>query len=128
MPQDAYLSRRMQQVMDLLYQHESLTAVVMEDLLPGKPSNSTVRSHLRVLEERGLVSHKEDGSKFVFFATNPRPQAATTALQKLVNTFFGGSAEAAMAALLSSRDQNLSQTELDRMAEMIEVAKRETVQ
>lgn len=128
MPQDGYLSKRMQQVMDLLYQHESLTAVEMENLLPGKPSNSTVRSHLRVLEERGLVSHKEDGAKFVFFASNPRPQAATSALQKLVNTFFGGSAEAAMAALLSSRDQNLSQTELDRMANMIEVAKREAVQ
>ena len=128
MSQDGYLSKRMQQVMDLLYQHESLTAVEMENLLPGKPSNSTVRSHLRVLEERGLVSHKEDGAKFVFFASNPRPQAATSALQKLVNTFFGGSAEAAMAALLSSRDQNLSQTELDRMANMIEVAKREAVQ
>jgi predicted transcriptional regulator len=127
MPDGAYLSKRMQQVIDLLYQHESLTAVELENLLPGRPNNSTVRSHLRVLEERGLVSHKEDGSRFVFFATNPRPQAAKTAIQKLVDTFFAGSAEAAVAALLSSRDQNLSQIELERIAEMIEVAKREAL-
>ncbi len=114
----------MQQVMDLLYQHERLTAAEMEELLPGKPSNSTVRSHLRVLEERGLVTHRDADGKFVFSAANPRPLAARNALERLVDTFFAGSAEAVVAALLDSRDQNLSEEELDRIAERIEAAKQ----
>lgn len=121
---EEYLSKRMQQVMEVLYREGKVTATDLEQMLPGNPTNSTVRSHLRVLEQRGHVGHEEVEGKFIYFATHTRPAAAKSALQKLLDIFFGGSAEAAVAALLDRRDRNLTDEELERIGALIEAAKK----
>ena len=121
----AVLSRRERQIMDVLYRRERATAAeVMEDL-PGDSSYSTVRTQLRVLEEKGHVRHEVDGPRFVYVPALPRRAARKTALRHLVDTFFDGSAEKVVAALLGGEAARLSEEELQRIAELVSKTRKE---
>ena len=120
------LSRRERQIMDVLYRRGRATAVdVMQDL-PGDPHSSTVRTQLRVLEEKGHVRHEEEGLRYVYMPAVPRHAARRSAVRHLVETFFDGSTEKAVAALLGREVSRLSDEELDRIAELIAKARRES--
>jgi BlaI family transcriptional regulator, penicillinase repressor len=119
------LSRRERQIMDILFRRGRATAAEVMAELPGEPSSSTVRTQLRVLEDKGHVRHEEDGVRFVYMPVVPRHAARRSALRHLVTTFFDGSPEKAVAALLGGEGTKLSREELDRMAGMIERARQD---
>src|SRR6185503_8904337 len=117
------LTRRERQIMDVLFRRGRATAAeVMEDL-PGTPSYSTVRTQLRVLEEKGHVRHEEEGVRYVYTAVVKRHAARKSALKHLVDTFFDGSAEKAVAALLGGEASKVTGEELDRISELISRAR-----
>jgi BlaI family transcriptional regulator, penicillinase repressor len=93
--------------------------------LPGEPSDSTVRTQLRVLEAKGHVRHEEEGLRFVYMPVAPRRLARRSALRHVVETFFDGSAEKVVAALLGGEAARLSDDELARIAELVNKARRE---
>jgi len=119
------LSRRERQIMDILYRRGRATAAEVNQDLPGEPHYSTVRTQLRVLEEKGHVKHAEEGLRYVYMPAVPRRAARKSALKHLVDTFFDGSAENAVAALLGGEGARVSEAELDRIAELIAKAKKE---
>ncbi len=124
-PAHASLSRRERQIMDALYRRRRATAAdVMHDL-PGDPSYSTVRTQLRVLEEKGHVTHEEEGLRYVYAPAVPRQAARKSALRHLVETFFDGSAENLVAAVLGNEASTLSDAELDRIARLVDAARKE---
>ena len=125
MSAEEYLSKRLQQVMEEIYRRGRVTATELQKALPWQPTNSTTRTHLRILEERGLLGHEEIDGKFVYFSIHEPPTAAKSALRRMLDTFFGGSTEAAFAALLDVRDTELSQAEFDRLQELIDQARGE---
>ena len=119
MPAHSTLSRRERQIMDVLYRRGRATAAeVMQDLT-GDPHSSTVRTQLRVLEDKGHVRHEEEGLRYVYMPSVPRHAARKSALRHLVETFFDGSTEKAVAALLGREGSRLSDDELDRIADLI---------
>jgi BlaI family penicillinase repressor len=119
------LSRRERQIMDILYKCGRATAAEVMELLSGEPSSSTVRTQLRVLEEKGHVSHEEEGLRYVYVPAVPRRAARKSALRHLVDTFFDGSAEQVVAAVLGGEGARLSEEELNRIAELVAKAKKE---
>lgn len=119
------LPRRERQIMDALYQLGKATVSEVMERLPDPPSYSAVRATLRVLEEKGLVRHRQDGPRYVYLAAVPRDAARRAALQHLVNTFFEGSSERALLALLQMSDTKLPDTDLERLAELIQQAQAE---
>src|SRR5260370_4682748 len=115
----ASLTRRERQIMDILYRRGRATGgEVMADL-SGNPNYSTVRTQLRVLEEKGHVRHEEQGLRYVYSPAVPRSSARKSALRHLVETFFDGSAEHAVAALLGGEGARLSEVELQRISELV---------
>lgn len=122
----AVLSRRERQIMDILYRRSRATAGEVMEELSGDPSYSTVRTQLRVLEEKGHVRHEEEGLRYVYIPAVPRHAARKSALRHLVDTFYEGSAEKAVAALLGGEAARLSDVELDRIAGLIEKARKES--
>jgi len=121
----AVLSRRERQIIDLLYQMGRATAADLVRALPGEPSDSTVRTQLRVLEQKGHVRHEEEGMKYVYLPVVPRRVVRKSALKHMMNTFFDGSAEKVVAALLGPDGASLSDEELDRIAELVAKARSE---
>ena len=119
------LSRRERQIMDILYRRGRATAAEVNEDLPGEPHYSTVRTQLRVLEEKGHVRHAEEGLRYVYMPAVPRRAARKSALKHLVDTFFDGSAEHAVAALLGGEGARLTDAELDRISDLIAKAKTE---
>lgn len=119
------LSRRERQIMDIVYRDVEVSAREIMDALPDPPSYSAVRGLLRVLVDKGHLQHREDGVRYVYSAIVPRDEAQVSALGRVLTTFFEGSAEKAVAALLDLREGDLSDEELDRMARMIEAAREE---
>ena len=113
------LARRERQIMDVLYKLERATVGQVLAALPDKPSYSTVRAQLRVLEQKGHLRHQEHGLKYVYFPAISRDVARRSALRHLVETFFEGSAESVVAALLGGEGSRLSAEELDRLARLI---------
>jgi predicted transcriptional regulator len=121
----AVLSRRERQIMDILFRRSRATAAeVMEDL-PGNTSYSTVRTQLRVLEEKGHVRHEEEGLRYVYVPVIARQAARKSALRHLLETFFDGSAEKAVAALLGGEGSRLSEDELNRIAELVQKTRKD---
>ena len=119
------LTRRERQIMDILYRRGRATAAEVMDDLPGEPSYSTVRTQLRVLETKGHVRHEEEGLRYIYSAEVPRHTARRSALRHLVDTFFDGSAEKAVTALLGGDGARLSDEELDRIAAAIVKARKD---
>jgi BlaI family penicillinase repressor len=119
------LSRRERQIMDILYQRGRATAAEIHERLPNRPSYSAVRAKLRVLEEKGHIRHEERDLRYVFLPTIPRERAKRSALEHMLETFFDGSAEQVIAALLDSSATRLSHPQLERLSQLIEKAKKE---
>jgi len=119
------LSRRERQIMEIIYRRGAAAAAEVQADLPSAPSYSAVRALLRILEEKGHLKHEEDGARYVYRPTVPRGRAGTQALDSLVNTFFGGSAGLAAAALLDGKVQQMSDAELDELESLIVRARTE---
>lgn len=120
-----HLSRRERQIMDIVYRLEQATASEVMERLPDPPSYSAVRAMLRILEEKGHLTHSQDGPRYVYAPTVAPEQASRTALRHLMRTFFDGSPAQAMAALLDETADELSSEDFDRLSSLIEDAKRE---
>ncbi|HTS67220.1 MAG TPA: BlaI/MecI/CopY family transcriptional regulator [Candidatus Acidoferrales bacterium] len=121
----AGLSRRERQIMDLLYRQGKASAAEVRELMPDPPSYSAVRAMLRVLEDKGHVRHQAEGLKYVYLPTVAREKAKRTAVKHVMETFFNGSPEQIVAALLDVASTRLTREELDRMSQLIEDAKQE---
>jgi predicted transcriptional regulator len=123
-PLTTQLSRRERQIMDVIYRHGTVTAAEVLAELPEPPSYSAVRAMLRLLEEKGHVRHEQDGPRYVYIPTVTRDKARRSAMRHLVRTFFDGSTEDAVAALLQN-DNGMSEDELERLSKLIDGAKKE---
>ena len=119
------LSRRERQIMDILFKRGRATAAEVMNDLPGSLSDSTVRTHLRILEEKGHVRHEEEGLKFIFLPTASKSVVRRSALRHLIETFYDGSAEKVVAALVGSEATRLTREELKRIADLVEKARKE---
>ena len=119
------LSRRERDIMDILFRRGRATAEEVMHDLSGDPSSSTVRTQLRVLEEKGHVRHEEDGRRFIYSPAVPRTAARKVALRHVVDTFFEGSVERVVAALLGGEAARLSDDELRRIQQLVDEAKKE---
>jgi predicted transcriptional regulator len=119
------LTRREREIMDILHRRGRATAHEVMDDLADPPSYSAVRTFLRLLEERGHVRHEQDGPRYVYTPTVARREAQRSAIAHLVDTFFDGSVEDAVATLVESSKPKLSAQELDRIAALVAKAKKE---
>jgi predicted transcriptional regulator len=119
------LSRRERQIMDILYRRGKASAADVREAMDDPPSYSAVRAMLRVLEGKGHVRHQEEGLKYVYTPVVARDKAKRSVVRHLLDTFFNGSAEQAMAALLDVSASKLTDEELKRMSGMIEKARQE---
>ena len=118
------LSRRERQIIDILYSQGRATAAEVQSALPDPPSYSAVRAMLRILEEKGHVRHEQDGPRYVYLPTVERDNAKKSAMRHMLQTFFDGSTEQAISALLDDSSAHLSGDELDRLAHLIDQARR----
>lgn len=121
----AGLSRRERQIMDILYQRGKSSTAEVREAMAHAPSYSAVRAMLRVLEDKGHVRHEAEGLKYVYVPAVARDKAKRSAVRHLMDTFFNDSPEQLVAALLDVSSTRLTREDLDRMAKMIEKAKRE---
>lgn len=119
------LSRRERQIMDVIYREGEASATHVLASLPDPPSYSAVRAMLRVLENKGHLRHVSDGTHYVYRPTLPRDRAGKPALENVIQTFFDGSAEKTVAALLDLSRSELSESDLDRLSELIDQARTE---
>jgi BlaI family transcriptional regulator, penicillinase repressor len=124
-PSPSALSRRERQIMDLLYRRGRATAADVLADLPGDRNSSTVRTQLRVLERKGFVRHEEAGLRYVYLPAVPRHAARKSALRNLVDTFFDGSVENVVGALLGGEGARITDDELERIAALVARAKKE---
>jgi predicted transcriptional regulator len=119
------MSRRERQIMEIVYRLGSATAAEVLESLPDPPSYSAVRAMMRILEDKGHLTHRHDGPRYVYSPVVPRAAARQSALRSIVKTFFDGSATQAVAALLDMSESRLTGDEADQLARLIEKAKRE---
>jgi predicted transcriptional regulator len=119
------LSRREREIMDILYRDGALAASDVVECLPGNPSNSAVRTILRILEEKGHVKRQQDGLRYVYGPVVSREKAGRSALNHLLSTFFEGSPETVVSTLLTENASKLSSEQLDILAQLIERARKE---
>ncbi|MFO0904414.1 MAG: BlaI/MecI/CopY family transcriptional regulator [Pirellulales bacterium] len=117
------LSRRERQIMDVIFARGEATAAEVNAELPDRPSYSTVRTLLRILEEKGHLKHREEGPRFVYAPTRSRAVESKSALKRVVETFFAGSLADAVAALVDTADGRLSAEELKRIEAIIKKAR-----
>jgi len=122
---DHHLSRRERQIMDVLHARGQATAAEVLAALPNPPSYSAVRALLRILEEKGHIKHHRDGARYIYLPRVSREAASKSALRRVVSTFFQGSVTQAMAALLESSDAEISDSELEKLQQIIKQAKKE---
>ncbi len=121
----AVLTKRERQIMDVIYRLGRATASEILDQVPGAPSYSTIRTQLRVLEEKGHLRHEEEGLRYVYSPTVPRHAARRSALKHLVDTFFEGSNAKLVAAMLGGDAAKVSDDDLARIAELVAAARKE---
>jgi predicted transcriptional regulator len=119
------LGRRERQIMDAVYQLGEASVGDVLARLPDPPSYSAVRTMIRLLERKGYLRHRKDGTKYVYRPTEPHESASRSAIGHLLDTFFGGSASDAMAALLDVSGKRLSDADYRRMQQLIEDARKE---
>jgi len=119
------LSRRERQIMEIIYQLGQGTAADVAEAMPDAPGYSSVRAMLRILEEKKLLRHRQEGPRYVYLPTVPRATAMRSAMRHVVQTFFDGSTEGAVAALLEMDAASFSAEELDRLKGLIDKAREE---
>ncbi|MEP7286704.1 MAG: BlaI/MecI/CopY family transcriptional regulator [Chloroflexota bacterium] len=122
-PLHTQLSRRESQIMDVIFQLGEATAVEIMERLPDPPSNSSVRTLLTILEQKGHLTHRREGGRFIYAPSLAPEKVKRSALSHLMETFFGGSVPKMVATLLSTND--LSESDLDELTQLIEQAKKE---
>ncbi|MCA9068610.1 MAG: BlaI/MecI/CopY family transcriptional regulator [Planctomycetaceae bacterium] len=120
------LSRRERQIMDVVYRLKKATVQEVLDQLPDPPSYSAVRALMRLLEEKGHLTHVADGNRYVYSPTQPKEKASKTALKHLLDTFFDNSVETAVAALLDVKSKEMSDEEFKRLRKLIDKARKES--
>jgi BlaI family penicillinase repressor len=118
------LSRREREILEVLFRLGRASAADVQEAIPHAPSYSAVRTLLKILEDKGLVRHEAEGKRYLYRATQPRDAAASSALRQVLATFFGGSLASAAQSLLSDADAALPDEELDRLARLIDEARR----
>jgi predicted transcriptional regulator len=121
---EEHLSRRERQIMDILYAQGEASAAEVHAALPDPPSRTAVRTLLRILEEKGHLKHQQQGLKYIYQPTRPRGPAGRSAFRRVLDTFFDGSLEKAVAAHLGDSAADLSPDELARLAALINQARR----
>jgi predicted transcriptional regulator len=124
-PSPATLTRREREIMDILYRRGRATAAEVLEDMTSPPTYSAVRALLRILEDEGHIKHVQDGPRYIYMPAVARNDARKSALSHVVATFFDGSVEQAVAALVESSRSKLSKDELERLAQLIEKAKKE---
>lgn len=117
------LSRRERQVLEAVYRLDGGSVREVRKALPDPPSYSAVRTHLRILEEKGYLRHEEDGRRYIYHPTVEKSEARGFALRNLLDTFFGGSVPATVSALLDQEDLELSDEELAELEARIREAR-----
>ena len=121
---DLSLSRRERQIMDIIYARSEASATDVLNDMPDPPTRTAVRTMLRILEEKGHLVHKKKGREFIYQPTRARTRAGLSALRRVVQTFFEGSLEKAVAVHLSDPKSDLSEDELKRLADLIRLARK----
>ena len=122
MDEQSQLSRRERQIMDIVYARGEASATHVLNELPNPPSRASVRTMLRILEERGNLKHYKKSREFIYQPTRPRRRAGQSALRRVLSTFFDGSLEQAVVAHLGDSAAELSTEELNRLAKLIRQA------
>ena len=119
------LSKRERQIMDIIYRKKSVTAREVMQQIPNAPSYSTVRKQLHILEKKGFLRHNQDGLKFIYYPKIPHKKAMRYAIRQLVETYFDDSVEEAMTALIEYNSSSMSDSDLNRLIDLIEKKKQE---
>lgn len=124
-PVNSELGRRERQIMDVVFRLGKASVTDVRNELPDPPTYSAVRGMMRLLEQKGYLSHEDDGLRYLYTATLKQKQARKSALKHMVHTFFGGSPTEAAAALLELNDSELSAEDVERLSKLIQKAKAE---
>jgi len=119
------LSRRERQIIDIVYRRGRASAAEVREDLPEAPSYSSVRTLLSILEQKAHLKHVEEGGRYIYSPTRRRESVGRAALRRVLQTFYQGSVEKTMAALLDISESGLSAEEMKRLAKLIEEARKE---
>lgn len=119
------LSRRERQVMDILHRRSASTVAEIMQELPDPPTYSAVRSVLRILHQKGLILYKEDGPRYVYYPAQDTQAARDGVLDHVVRTYFGGSPEQAVTALLRMSDVDMKDADIERLRDTIRRARQD---
>ena len=119
------LSKRERQIMDVIYRKKSATAKEVMERIPNPPSYSTVRKLLNILERKGFLKHIQDGLRYIYYPKIPHKKAMRSAVRQLMETYFDNSVEEAMTALIEYKSEGISDSDLDKMIDLIEKMKKE---
>ncbi len=125
MTKEHQLSRRERQILDVLHARGRATAVEVRAGLPEAPSYSAVRALLRILEAKGHAKHRREGLRYVFLPRESREKASRSALKRVLTTFFGGSVDRAVAALLEAADTELPESDMNKLQAIINRARKD---
>lgn len=117
------LSRREREIMDIVYAKGELSAAEVQEAMENAPGYSAIRTHLRILEEKGHLKHREDGQRYLYAPTQARGKASRSMMRKVLDTFFEGSLANAVAAMVDTRDGKLDEAELARLEEVLRQAR-----
>ncbi len=123
----AQLSRRERQIMDVLYTKGRATVQEVLEGLSDPPSYSSVRTLLRILKEKGYIHHEQEGPRYIYLPSTPIEQIRTSALRRMLHTFFGGSAEQVVNTLVRSSEFEVSEEELERISSLFNDAREENL-
>lgn len=126
MADPSQLSKRERQIMDVIYAHGEATVTQVHEEMPEPPMRGALRTLLRIMERKGHITHRQEGREFIYRPTKPRGQAGRSALERVLDVFFGGRLENAVAAHLSDprRAAKISAAELERLSNLIEEARK----
>lgn len=119
------LSRRERQIMDIVYELKKVSVTQVLERIPNPPSYSAVRALLRVLEEKGHLTHRQEGPRYIYYPTLSREEARQSALKHIMKTFFDNSTEDVVSALLNISEDKLSEIDYKRLSELIKNARKE---
>jgi len=119
------LSRRERQILDTIYRLGKASAAEIREALPDPPTYTAVRTHLAILQEKGHVRFESDGTRYIYEPVVPRDEMAKSVMEGVLQTFFGGSVERVVSTLIDREESSLSPDQLDRLAQIIEEARRE---
>jgi predicted transcriptional regulator len=122
---DEDLSRRERQIMEALYRLGRASAAEIREALTHAPTYTAVRTHLSILQEKGLVTHESVGARYIYTPVVPRDQMAKSVIEGVLQTFFENSVERVVSTLIDREDAPMSTEQLDRLAQIIEQARKE---